>query len=132
MMRSLPGVLVIIILTFNRILKTQCLKVLLVLGAQALPQPQEVEQVEVVNGIPVEEAGQERSYRGVLSDYDYRQWTVGKVEMEVARIMKMMRTVYDQIGWVPKDKVNFDNTLKPLIDLDGELHWQSGVVTVSI
>ena len=44
----------------------------------------------------------------------------------------MMRTVYDQVGWVPQDKVNFDNTLKPLIDLDGELHWQSGVVTVSI
>jgi len=103
--------------------------VLLVLGARALPQPQLVEQVEVVTGIPVEEVSKERSYRGVLSDYDYRQWTVGKVEMEVARIMKMMRTVYDQIGWVPKDKVNFDNTLKPLIDLDGELHWQSGVVT---
>ena len=102
------------------------------LGARALPQPQLVEQVEVVTGIPVEEVSKERSYRGVLSDYDYRQWTVGKVEMEVARIMKMMRTVYDQIGWVPKDKVNFDNTLKPLIDLDGELHWQSGVVTVSI
>merc|ERR1719251_483308 len=103
--------------------------VLLVFGAQGLPQPQELEEVEVVTGIPVEEVSQERSYRGVLSDYDYRQWTVGKVEMEVARIMKMMRTVYDQIGWVPKDKVNFDNTLKPLIDLDGELHWQSGVVT---
>ena len=44
----------------------------------------------------------------------------------------MMRTVYDLVGWVPEDKVNFDNTLKPLIDLDGELHWQSGVVTVSI
>ena len=44
----------------------------------------------------------------------------------------MMRTVYDQVGWVPQDKVNFDNTLKPLIDLDGELHWQSGVVTVRI
>ena len=44
----------------------------------------------------------------------------------------MMRTVYDQVGWVPWEKVNFDNTLKPLIDLDGELHWQSGVVTVSI
>ena len=64
------------------------------LGAQALPQPQELEQeeqVEVVTGIPLEEAGQERRYRGVLSDYDYRQWTVGKVEMEVARIMKVIR-----------------------------------------
>ena len=59
------------------------------MGAQALPQPQEVEQVEVVNGIPVEE----RSYRGVLSDYDYRQWTVEKVEMEVARIMKVVRSL---------------------------------------
>ena len=68
------------------------MKVLLVLGAEALPQPQEVEQVEqleVVTGIPVEEANQERSYRGVFSDYDYRQWTKGKVEREVARIMKV-------------------------------------------
>ena len=59
------------------------------LGAQALPQPQEVEEVEVVTGIPVEEASQERAYRGVLSDYDYRRWTVGRVEREVARIVKV-------------------------------------------
>ena len=37
-----------------------------------------------------------------------------------------------QVSWVPKDKVNFDNTLKPLIDLDGDIHWQSGVITVGI
>lgn len=42
----------------------------------------------------------------------------------------MMETVYDQVGWVPREKVNFHNTLKPLIDLEGELHWQSGVITV--
>ena len=65
------------------------MKVLLLVGVQALPQPQEVEEVEVVTGIPVEEVSQERSYRGVLSDYDYRQWTVGRVEGEVARIMKV-------------------------------------------
>ena len=73
-------------------MERQCLKVLLVLGAQALPQPQEVEEVEeveVVTGIPVEEASQERAYRGVLSDYDYRRWTVGRVEREVARIVKV-------------------------------------------
>ena len=35
-----------------------------------------------------------------------------------------------QVSWVPKDKVNFDNTLKPLIDLDGDIHWQNGVITV--
>ena len=67
------------------------------LGAKALPQPQEVEEVEVVTGIPVEEVSQERSYRGVLSDYDYRKWTVGKVEMEVARIMKVDRRLTDQM-----------------------------------
>ena len=67
------------------------MKVLLLVGVQALPQPQEVEEVEVVTGIPVEEVSRERSYRGVLSDYDYRKWTVEKVEMEVARIMKVDR-----------------------------------------
>ena len=35
-----------------------------------------------------------------------------------------------QVAWVPKDEVNFDNTLKPLIDLSGEYHWQAGVITV--
>ena len=73
------------------------MKVLLLVGVQALPQPQEVEEVEVVTGIPVEEVSQERSYRGVLSDYDYRKWTVQKVEMEVARIMKVDRRLTDQM-----------------------------------
>ena len=48
-----------------------------------------MEEVEVVTGIPVEASSQERSYRGVLSDYDYRGWTVGRVEREVARITKV-------------------------------------------
>ena len=39
-------------------------------------------------------------------------------------------TRYFKVAWVPKDKVNFDNTLKPLIDLDGEVQWQYGVVSV--
>merc|ERR1719422_1285083 len=71
----------------------------------------------------------ERSYRGIKSDYDYRQWTVERIESETERISRMMQTTYDQVSWVPKDKVNFDNTLKPLIDLDGDIHWQSGVIT---
>ena len=72
-----------------------------------------------------------RSFRGIKSDYDYRQWSVEKLEQETERVMKMMQTTYDQVAWVPEDKVTYDNTLKPLIDLDGEVHWQSGVITVS-
>jgi len=71
----------------------------------------------------------ERDYTGVLSDYDYREWSVERMQSEAARIMRMMNTTYDQVAWVPKDKVNFDNTLKPLIDLDGEVQWQYGVVS---
>ena len=37
----------------------------------------------------------ERS-RGIKSDYDYRQWTVERMESETERISKMMQTTYDQ------------------------------------
>ena len=39
----------------------------------------------------------ERSYRGIKSDFDYRQWTVEKMESETDRISKMMQTTYDQV-----------------------------------
>ena len=39
----------------------------------------------------------ERSYRGIKSDYDYRQWTVERMESETDRISKMMQTTYDQV-----------------------------------
>ena len=39
----------------------------------------------------------ERGYSGVLSDYDYRQWSVQRMEAEAARIMRMMNTTYDQV-----------------------------------
>ena len=38
----------------------------------------------------------ERS-RGINSDYDYRQWTVERMESETERISKMMQTTYDQV-----------------------------------
>ena len=37
----------------------------------------------------------ERS-RGINSAYDYRQWTVERMESETERISKMMQTTYDQ------------------------------------
>ena len=39
----------------------------------------------------------ERGYSGVLSDYDYRQWSVQRMEEEAERIMRMMNTTYDQV-----------------------------------
>ena len=73
----------------------------------------------------------ERNYPGVNSDYDYRQWTVERMRLDAERIMRSMNATYDQVAWVPRDKVSYDNTLKPMIDLTGEVHWQSGVITVS-
>ena len=38
-----------------------------------------------------------RAYTGVLSDYDYRQWSVQRMESEAERIINMMNTTYDQV-----------------------------------
>lgn len=38
-----------------------------------------------------------RDYTGVLSDYDYRQWSVQRMESEAERIINMMNTTYDQV-----------------------------------
>ena len=43
-----------------------------------------------------------------------------------------MKNVYDYVGAVPRESVNFDNVIKPLIDLDGDVHTQSGALTVSV
>ena len=39
-----------------------------------------------------------RSFRGIKSDYDYRQWSVERLEQETERVMKMMQTTYDQVS----------------------------------
>ena len=39
----------------------------------------------------------ERSYTGVFSDYDFREWSVDRMRAEAARIMRMMNTTYDQV-----------------------------------
>ena len=39
----------------------------------------------------------ERDYTGVLSDYDFREWNVERMQSEAARIMRMMNTTYDQV-----------------------------------
>ncbi len=38
-----------------------------------------------------------RGYTGVFSDYNYRQWTVQRVENEAKRIKHMLNTTYDQV-----------------------------------
>ena len=45
--------------------------------------------------------------------------------------MQVMTKVYDSVGGVPRESVNFENVIKPLIDLDGDIHTQSGALTVS-
>ena len=46
-------------------------------------------------------------------------------------VFKMMEDVYDTVGAVPREAVSFENVIKPLIDLDGQIHYQSGVLSVS-
>ena len=43
-----------------------------------------------------------------------------------------MQDVYDAVGAVPREGVTFNNVIKPLIDLDGDAHTHSGVLSVSI
>ena len=45
--------------------------------------------------------------------------------------MKMMEDVYNAVGAVPKEGVCFENVIKPLIDFEGEVHYQKGVLSVS-
>eukprot|EP00092_Neocalanus_flemingeri_P009866 GFUD01010635.1.p1 GENE.GFUD01010635.1~~GFUD01010635.1.p1 ORF type:complete len:787 (+),score=201.65 GFUD01010635.1:408-2768(+) len=70
-----------------------------------------------------------RRYPGILSNYDYRQMTPEALLAENERIMQVMKDVYDNVGGVPREGVNFANVIKPLIDLDGDVHTQSGVLT---
>ena len=42
-----------------------------------------------------------------------------------------MKVVYDTVGSVPAQGVTLANVLKPLIDLDGEVQYRVGALTVS-
>eukprot|EP00090_Calanus_glacialis_P007989 TRINITY_DN1635_c0_g1_i1.p1 TRINITY_DN1635_c0_g1~~TRINITY_DN1635_c0_g1_i1.p1 ORF type:complete len:781 (-),score=191.71 TRINITY_DN1635_c0_g1_i1:71-2413(-) len=70
-------------------------------------------------------------YPGILSNYDYRQMTPESLLAESERLIKVMTKVYDSVGGVPRESVNFENVIKPLIDLDGDIHTQSGALTFS-
>ena len=41
-----------------------------------------------------------------------------------------MKDVYDSVGAVPRESVTYENVIKPLIDLDGDVHTESGTITV--
>jgi len=70
-----------------------------------------------------------KRYPGILSNYDYRQMTPKSLLTENEKLMKTMENVYDNVGSVPRENVNFQNIIKPLIDLDGDVTTQSGVLT---
>ena len=102
----------------------------------------------------------ERAPCGILGEYDYRQASpdlltqINEKNMQVNLCLggelksfttqagcypqitplpklQTMKAVYDRVGAVPATEISFASVLKPLIDLDGEMHWKSGVVTVS-
>ena len=79
-MRAPAGILVSIS-CFSSSLLNYCLQVFLALGTRGLALPATLV-------FPQPET-QERNYVGVLSDFDYRRWTVERVEGEVARILKV-------------------------------------------
>ena len=41
-----------------------------------------------------------------------------------------MEDVYNTVGAIPREAISFENVIKPLIDLDGEDLYQSGVLSV--
>ena len=44
---------------------------------------------------------------------------------------QVMENVYDNVGGMPGESVSFKNVIKPLIDLDGDMHTQIQTLTVS-
>ena len=82
-MRNPAGILVrISCLSFCNIHLKYHIQALLLVGATGLPQPE----------------SDERSYVGVLSDFDYRKWDVERVEGEVVRILKVNYNQLPQQG----------------------------------
>ena len=69
-------------------------------------------------------------YPGILSNYDYRKMTPESLLEESKRIVKVMKEVYDSVGAVPRESVTYENVIKPLVDLDGDVHTESGTITV--
>ena len=41
-----------------------------------------------------------------------------------------MKEVYDSVGAVPRESVTYENVIKPLVDLDGDVHTESETITV--
>jgi len=68
-------------------------------------------------------------YPGILSNYDYRKMTPDSLLEESKRIVKVMKEVYDSVGAVPRESVTYENVIKPLVDLDGDVHTESGTIT---
>ena len=40
---------------------------------------------------------------------------------------QVMKTVYDNVGRVEKENINFDSIIKPIIDLDGDISNNIGI-----
>ena len=43
----------------------------------------------------------------------------------------MMEDVYKAVGAVPRDDISFENVIKPLIDIEGEVHTKTEFLWVS-
>jgi len=70
-------------------------------------------------------------YPGILSNYDYRTKTPEDFLAETEEILMVMKQVYDDVGAVPREGVSYNNVIKPLVDLDGDVKTRSETITLA-
>jgi len=68
-----------------------------------------------------------KRYPGILTNFDFRTVTPEYIQDQNQKLMKVLKTEHDNVGRVEKENINFDNTIKPLIDLDGDSSNKYGI-----
>eukprot|EP00091_Calanus_sinicus_P009264 TRINITY_DN21755_c0_g1_i1.p1 TRINITY_DN21755_c0_g1~~TRINITY_DN21755_c0_g1_i1.p1 ORF type:complete len:148 (-),score=25.32 TRINITY_DN21755_c0_g1_i1:57-476(-) len=67
--------------------------------------------------------------RGIWSNFDYRQLTPKELLASSELLIKNFTAVYDAIGNLTKEEVNFENVIKALIDSEGESTRRIAAIT---
>jgi len=59
-------------------------------------------------------------YAGVQSYYDFNNYTPDQLKKDAKKLIEDAKAVYDAVAMVNKEKVTFDNVIKPLLDIERE------------
>jgi len=67
--------------------------------------------------------------KGILSFYDFRASSPEDLNKHTKILIDEVKAVYDAVGSVDKEKVTFDNVIKPLVDIDREAYTRTCAIT---